>query len=97
MTNEARGPGRAYRAGDIRIIWRPEVCVHSAVCVRGLPEVFRPQQRPWIDVEAAPNDRIVAQVEQCPSGALAWERVGSDVAAPSEREEREGSDRSRPG
>jgi uncharacterized Fe-S cluster protein YjdI len=43
--------------------------------VRGLAEVFRPGARPWIDINAVPSDRIARQVEQCPSGALSWERV----------------------
>jgi uncharacterized Fe-S cluster protein YjdI len=75
MADEARGTGRGYENGEIRVIWRPDLCAHSGVCVRGLAEVFRPRERPWIDLGAAPSDRIVTQVEQCPSGALSWERV----------------------
>jgi uncharacterized Fe-S cluster protein YjdI len=97
MMSEERGPGRTYRIGDIRVIWRPAACIHSGVCVRGLPAVFRPQRRPWIDVAGAPSDRIVAQVERCPSGALSWERVGPDVGASEGRPDREESDRRGPG
>ena len=75
MVDDARGTTRAYENGEIRVIWRPAVCAHSGVCVRGLAEVFRPRERPWIDLGGAPSDRIVAQVDQCPSGALSWERV----------------------
>jgi uncharacterized Fe-S cluster protein YjdI len=75
MADDVRETGRTYENGEIRVIWRPDVCAHSGVCVRGLAEVFRPRKRPWIDLGAAPSDRIVAQVEQCPSGALSWERV----------------------
>ena len=57
------------------MIWRPEICAHSGVCVRGLADVFRPGARPWIAIHSAPSDRIARQVEQCPSGALSWERV----------------------
>ena len=32
-------------------------------------------ERPWIKLGGASSDRIVTQVEQCPSGALSWERV----------------------
>jgi uncharacterized Fe-S cluster protein YjdI len=75
MADDVRGTGRTYANGEIRVIWRPDLCAHSGVCVRGLAEVFRPGKRPWIDLGAVPSDRIVAQVAQCPSGALSWERV----------------------
>lgn len=75
MVDDARNTARAYEKGEIRVIWRPDLCAHSGVCVRGLAEVFRPGERPWIDLGGASSDRIVAQVDQCPSGALSWERV----------------------
>ena len=75
MANDERTAARSYDNGEIRVIWRPEICAHSGVCVRGLAQVFRPGARPWIDVHAAPSDRITQQIEQCPSGALSWERV----------------------
>jgi uncharacterized Fe-S cluster protein YjdI len=85
MTDGARGPTRTYSNGEIRVIWRADVCIHSGVCVRGLPGVFRPGRRPWIDIGGAPSDRIVAQVEQCPSGALSWQPARPDDDASAER------------
>jgi uncharacterized Fe-S cluster protein YjdI len=75
MAEDEQTPARTYQNGEIRVIWRPEICAHSGVCVRGLAQVFRPRERPWIDLGGAPSDRIARQVEQCPSGALSWERV----------------------
>ncbi len=75
MADDTQDTTRTYENGEIRVIWRPALCAHSGVCVRGLAEVFRPGQRPWIDLAGAPSERIAAQVEQCPSGALSWERV----------------------
>jgi uncharacterized Fe-S cluster protein YjdI len=75
MAEEEREATRTYENGEIRVIWRPALCAHSGVCVRGLGEVFRPRARPWVDLGGAPSDRIARQVEQCPSGALSWERV----------------------
>lgn len=66
---------RSYDNGEIRVIWRPSLCIHSRVCFRGLPAVFDPRRRPWVAIDAAPSDRIIAQVDGCPSGALSWERV----------------------
>jgi len=74
MTKDARLPARIYANEEIRVLRRPEICAHSGICARGLAEVFRPKERPWIDLRAAPSDRIARQVEECPSGALSWER-----------------------
>jgi len=40
-----------------------------------LPEVYNPQERPWVKLENATTDRIVAQVEKCPSGALSYRKA----------------------
>ena len=55
--------------------WQPHLCIHSGVCVRMLPEVYNPQERPWVKLENATTDRIVAQVEKCPSGALSYRKA----------------------
>jgi len=34
--------------------------------------VFNPRRKPWIELQHADSARIIAQVEQCPSGALSW-------------------------
>lgn len=59
-----------YSNGEITIVWKPALCIHSAVCVKGLPGVFNVQRRPWIDVQQANTTAIVEQVKKCPSGAL---------------------------
>jgi uncharacterized Fe-S cluster protein YjdI len=64
---------KKYSNGEVTVIWKPTLCQHSGVCARGLPAVFNPRRRPWIELEHADSKTIVAQVEQCPSGALSWE------------------------
>ena len=59
-----------YSNGEVTIVWQPHVCIHSAVCFKGLPEVFDPRRRPWIEQNASTTEKIVTQVKQCPSGAL---------------------------
>lgn len=59
-----------YSNGEITITWKPEVCIHSGICARGLHAVFNPQRRPWIDMSQAGSATIVEQVKKCPSGAL---------------------------
>jgi len=61
---------REYVRDGVTVVWRPGLCVHSGVCARGLPLVFDPKRRPWIDMDQAEVDQIVAQVGRCPSGAL---------------------------
>ena len=61
-----------YSNGEVTVVWKPDLCVHSGNCVRGLQEVFNSQKRPWIDISGATTERIIAQVNQCPSGALSF-------------------------
>lgn len=61
---------KEYTKDDVTILWKPKKCIHSAVCVGGLPEVFKPEEKPWINMEGAKVERIVEQVRKCPSGAL---------------------------
>lgn len=61
---------KTYDNGEITVVWQPHKCIHSAICFRGLPSVFNPQNRPWVAIDGADTDTIAQQVEQCPSGAL---------------------------
>ena len=61
---------KTYPKEDIEVTWEPEKCIHSGNCVRGLPNVFKPKDKPWIQTENATKDEIIAQVGKCPSGAL---------------------------
>jgi uncharacterized Fe-S cluster protein YjdI len=65
---------KKYDNGEITVIWQPELCQHSANCVKGLPAVFNLAQKPWINVFGADSEIITNQVTQCPSGALTWVR-----------------------
>lgn len=64
---------KTYAAGDVTIVWQPALCIHSEKCYHGLPAVFDPKRRPWIQADAASTEAIVAQVRSCPSGALSIE------------------------
>jgi uncharacterized Fe-S cluster protein YjdI len=63
-----------YTNGEVTVVWTPHLCAHSGICARGLPAVFDPRRRPWIELHHADTATIVAQVERCPSGALSWIR-----------------------
>jgi uncharacterized Fe-S cluster protein YjdI len=63
-----------YSNGEITVVWKPDLCRHTGICTRGLPAVFRPGLRPWIDLSPSDSATVAAQVERCPSGALTWFR-----------------------
>jgi uncharacterized Fe-S cluster protein YjdI len=65
---------KRYSNGEITVIWQPSLCVHSTICFRGLPKVFDPRRRPWVVLEGTDTETIVRQVDECPSGALSYER-----------------------
>lgn len=63
-----------YSNGEVTVVWKPDLCRHSGICVRGLPAVFDRTRRPWIILQSADTETIVRQVERCPSGALSYFR-----------------------
>jgi len=67
-----------YSNGEVTIVWKPELCIHSGRCVGGLPEVFKPKEKPWITPEGSTTEKIIEQVRKCPSGALSYFLVGEE-------------------
>jgi uncharacterized Fe-S cluster protein YjdI len=61
-----------YKREHITVVWKPNQCIHSTICWKGLAEVFNPRKRPWINMEGAELERIIKQVKNCPSGALSY-------------------------
>ncbi|MGI6633261.1 MAG: (4Fe-4S)-binding protein [Bacillota bacterium] len=66
---------RRYSNGEITVIWKPDLCNHNGNCWRRLPEVFDPKKRPWVTIGGAPSGTIIEVVDECPTGALTWERA----------------------
>ncbi len=64
---------KKYRKDNFAIVWKPKLCIHSAICVKELPEVYNPNEKPWIKQENASVEALKAQIAKCPSGALAYE------------------------
>ena len=61
---------KEYKKEELTILWDDSKCIHAGICAKGLPTVFKPRERPWIQTENESKERIAEQVEQCPSGAL---------------------------
>ncbi len=59
-----------YTNHEVTIVWKPDTCIHSRICWTGLLEVFNPAKRPWVNMSGADTQRIIEQVQKCPSGAL---------------------------
>lgn len=75
---------KEYSNGEVTIVWQPAKCIHSTLCFRSLPQVFNPQQRPWVKVDAASTERLIEQVKSCPSGALSYkmDQANTQAVAP---------------
>ena len=61
-----------YEGQGITVTWKKDLCIHSAKCANGLPAVFDPKRRPWIQLDQAERQEIMDVVDQCPSGALSY-------------------------
>jgi uncharacterized Fe-S cluster protein YjdI len=69
-----------YTNGEVVIVWKPNVCIHSAICFRGLPSVFDPRVKPWIKPEGASSEEIMKQIDKCPSGALSYFKNSTPIS-----------------
>ena len=61
---------KEYTNGEITILWQPAICTHSGVCVKTLPQVYNPKEKPWLKITNASSGELIEQVALCPSGAL---------------------------
>ena len=63
---------KEYQNGDLTIVWKPQKCIHAAECVKRLPNVYNPNEKPWIKPENATIEELEIQIKACPSGALTY-------------------------
>lgn len=55
----------------LQVSWDKDVCIHSANCVKTLPQVFKVEAGKFvIDPGAADDNKVRAAVAACPSKAL---------------------------
>ena len=81
-----KGKRRGYRGSRITVSFDARRCIHAARCVHGLPEVFDPKRRPWIEPDGAAAERVAEVVRACPTGALQYEPSGGiEAERPAER------------
>lgn len=77
-----KSTARGYETDEIRVLWDATRCIHTAICLRTLPDVFDVDARPWIDVTGADAEAIAATVRKCPTGALRYDGPGVDAERP---------------
>ena len=61
-----------YTNGELTSIWQPGLCQHAGVCVKMLPKVYNPKEKPWVKIENATTAELIEQINKCPSGALGY-------------------------
>jgi uncharacterized Fe-S cluster protein YjdI len=66
------GKIKEYTNNEVTVVWEAEKCIHSAICVKNLPNVFLPNEKPWIKIDAASTEDLVSTIKKCPSGALSF-------------------------
>lgn len=64
----------AFENDAIEVTWSQRRCIHAAECVRRLPAVFQPGERPWVKLERSGADAVAEVVQRCPTGALQYSR-----------------------
>jgi len=67
-----KGRSRSYSNEEVTVFWRPELCIHSANCLVGLPGVFDSSERPWVNIRGASSKEIMKTIDTCPSRALLY-------------------------
>ncbi len=74
-----------YASAKITVHYNVTRCIHAAECVHGLPAVFNPNERRWVQPEGASAEDVAAVVMRCPTGALHFERKdgGANESLPS--------------
>ena len=64
---------RKYRGEELDVYFKLDLCIHSAVCVKGNRRVFNVRKRPWIFPDGEYHkERLMELIDACPSGALKY-------------------------
>ena len=63
---------KEYKTNGLTVVWKPRKCIHSEICVKTLPQVYRPDEKPWIQAENASVEELMKQIDKCPSAALTY-------------------------
>lgn len=76
-----------YNTDEISVSYAPDICIHAAECVKGLPNVFDTHKKPWINIAGANPPEIIDVINRCPSGALKYELIDLESNLETKNEE----------
>lgn len=63
----------SYENKELEVTWNLKRCIHAKECVHGLPHVFDPEKKPWVNPDKEPDsENLVQTIERCPTGALQY-------------------------
>ena len=63
---------KKYSNEELTVLWKPRTCIHAGECIKALPQVYNPAEKPWLKIENATTEELKAQIRKCPSGALSY-------------------------
>lgn len=81
VTN-SKNTKREYHSDDLIIYWDLSLCSHAGKCKAMLPQVFDPNKRPWVTINAATAEEIIKAIDACPSGALRYKLTENSKVDP---------------
>lgn len=67
---------KKYQGEGFSVSFDKDACQHAAVCVKTLPQVFNPKEKPWVNTAGASKEEIANMIKNCPSGALQFHDEG---------------------
>ena len=73
---------RTYEKDNLTVFWDSTRCIHTGICLRSLHSVFNLKNRPWVDLDGAEAEQVMATVRKCPTGALRYTSAGAPEPAP---------------
>lgn len=68
-----------YESDEIKVTYDLKRCIHAAECVKGLPNVFDPDKKPWVQPGNSSAEAVANVIKKCPTGALHYEMKMSDL------------------
>jgi len=74
---------KEYRTADLIVYWYPKQCSHASKCWQTLPQVFKPDERPWITMSGATPEEIIKAIDLCPTDALKYKLPQGSKVDPS--------------
>jgi uncharacterized Fe-S cluster protein YjdI/CDGSH-type Zn-finger protein len=73
---------KEYEGRLVTVSFEPVRCLHAAECIRGLPQVFNLDNRPWVRPDGAAAEQVAEVVRRCPSGALQYRPADGPAEEP---------------